>query len=75
MASTNQAGQKRVAILMENHFEDSLFQVPYQALQQAGAKITIIVNQTIRLLKFGRLTLMDLSFLSAIFEPILLLLI
>ena len=42
MASTNQASPKRVGILMENQFEDFLFQVPYQALQQAGAKVTIL---------------------------------
>lgn len=42
MAATNQAQPKRVAILMENQFEDFLFQVPYQALQQAGAKVTIL---------------------------------
>ncbi len=42
MESTNQASTKRVAMLMENQFEDFLFQVPYQALQQAGAKVTII---------------------------------
>jgi protease I len=42
MASTNQVGLKRVAILMGNQFEDFLFQVPYQALQQAGANVTII---------------------------------
>ena len=42
MASTNQANSKRVAILMENQFEDCLFQVPYQALQKAGAKVTIL---------------------------------
>ncbi len=42
MTSTNQASIPRVAILMENQFEDYLFQVPYQALNQAGAKTTII---------------------------------
>lgn len=42
MASTNQAHRKRVAILMEDQFEDFLFQVPYQALKQAGAQVTII---------------------------------
>ncbi|MDJ0742513.1 MAG: DJ-1/PfpI family protein [Xenococcaceae cyanobacterium MO_167.B27] len=42
MASTNQASSKRVGILIENQFEDFLFQVPYQALNQAGAKATII---------------------------------
>ena len=42
MASINQGEPKRVAILIENQFEDFLFQVPYQALQQAGANVTII---------------------------------
>ena len=42
MASTNQASPERVAILIENQFEDVLFQVPYQGLQQAGAKVTIL---------------------------------
>ncbi|MGB5631658.1 MAG: DJ-1/PfpI family protein [Waterburya sp.] len=42
MASTNQASPKRVAILMENQFEDFLFQVPYQSLQKAGAKVSIL---------------------------------
>lgn len=42
MASTNQASPKKVAILMENQFEDFLFKVPYQALQQSGAKVTIL---------------------------------
>lgn len=42
MTSTDRAKPKRVAILIENQFEDSLFQVPYQALQQAGAKVTIL---------------------------------
>ena len=42
MASTNNVSPKRVAILMENQFEDFLFNVPYQALKQAGAKVTII---------------------------------
>lgn len=42
MVSTNNNSPKRVAILIENQFEDFLFQVPYQALKQAGAKVTII---------------------------------
>ncbi len=45
MASSNQANLKRVAILIENQFEDFLFQVPYQALQQAGAKVTILSSR------------------------------
>ena len=42
MASTNQASSKRVAILIEDQFEDFLFQVPHLALQKAGAKVSII---------------------------------
>ncbi|WP_019506082.1 DJ-1/PfpI family protein [Pleurocapsa sp. PCC 7319] len=42
MVSTNQTNPKRVAILIENQFEDFLLQVPYQALQKAGAKVCII---------------------------------
>ena len=42
MVSTNKTSPKRVAILIENEFEDFLFQVPYQALKQAGAKVTIL---------------------------------
>ncbi len=42
MVSTERDNFKRVAILIENQFEDFLFQVPYQALQKAGAKVSII---------------------------------
>ena len=42
MVSTDQDNPKRVAILIENQFEDYLFQVPYQALQQAKARVSII---------------------------------
>ena len=42
MASTDRVSLKRVAILIENQFDDFLFQVPYQALQQANAKVSII---------------------------------
>ena len=42
MVSTDKTTPKRVAILIENQFEDFLFQVPYQALKQAGAIVTII---------------------------------
>jgi protease I len=31
-----------VAILLENHFEDSEFQIPYNALKQSNVKITIV---------------------------------
>lgn len=33
---------KRVAILVEQKFEDSEFQIPYKALEQAGAEISIL---------------------------------
>jgi protease I len=33
---------KKVAILVEQNFEDSEFQIPYKALQKAGAKISIL---------------------------------
>ena len=42
MVSTERDNLKRVAILIENQFEDFLFRVPYQALQKAGAKVSII---------------------------------
>ena len=42
MVSTDRDDTKRVAILIENQFEDFLFQVPYQSLKKAGAKVTII---------------------------------
>lgn len=40
---------KRVAILIENHVEDSEFQIPYTALREAGAEVTVLgsrVNET-----------------------------
>ena len=40
---------KRVAILIEQHVEDSEFQIPYTALQRAGAEVTVLgsrVNET-----------------------------
>jgi protease I len=33
---------KRVAILIENHVEDSEFSVPYNALKAAGAEVTVL---------------------------------
>ena len=42
MVSKVQDSSPRVAILIENQFEDYLFQVPYKALKKAGADITII---------------------------------
>ena len=40
---------KRVAILIEQHVEDSEFQIPYNALKEAGAEVTVLgsrVNET-----------------------------
>jgi protease I len=33
---------KRVAILIDQKFEDSEFQIPYKGLQQAGAQVTVL---------------------------------
>jgi protease I len=33
---------KKVAILIENHVEDAEFQVPYNALKEAGAELTVL---------------------------------
>ena len=40
MATDNAA--KRVALLIESHVEDSEFQVPYTALREAGAEVTVL---------------------------------
>lgn len=37
---------KRVAILIENNVEDVEFQIPYNALYQAGAEITVLGSRT-----------------------------
>jgi protease I len=34
--------RKRVAILIEQNFEDSEFQIPYTALQEAGAEVAVL---------------------------------
>jgi protease I len=39
MTDTN---KKQVAILVEQKFEDSEFQIPYKALKQAGAEVTVL---------------------------------
>jgi protease I len=39
---TNGTHRVRVAILVENQFEDSEFQIPHTALGQAGAEITVV---------------------------------
>ena len=40
--SVNGAIKKRIAILLENGFEDSEFKIPYNALQKAGATTVIL---------------------------------
>ncbi|MDV3348938.1 DJ-1/PfpI family protein [Leptothoe sp. LEGE 181152] len=42
MTPKNEAAGKKVAILIENQFEDLEFQVPYTALQKAGATVTVL---------------------------------
>ncbi len=45
----NHSGKKRVAILIENYVEDSEFQVPYNAIKQAGIEIVVLgarMNET-----------------------------
>ena len=43
MVSTNShTTKKKVAILIENGVEDSEFQVPYQALKQAGMEVSVL---------------------------------
>lgn len=42
MTIGNGANQTRVAILLEGGFEDSEFQIPYQALKKAGANVIIL---------------------------------
>jgi protease I len=42
MVSTNNSGKKKVAILIENGVEDSEFQVPYQAVKQAGMEVSVL---------------------------------
>ncbi|MDX6269147.1 MAG: protease [Acidobacteriota bacterium] len=37
-----ESATKKVAILIENHVEDSEFLVPYNALQEAGAEVTVL---------------------------------
>jgi protease I len=39
---TEKSQTKRVAILIENHVEDVEFQIPYTALPQAGAEVTVL---------------------------------
>ncbi|HEV2803142.1 MAG TPA: DJ-1/PfpI/YhbO family deglycase/protease [Pyrinomonadaceae bacterium] len=37
-----ESATKKVAILIESHVEDSEFSVPYNALQEAGAEVTVL---------------------------------
>jgi protease I len=37
---------KKVAILIENHFEDSEFTIPRAALERAGAEVTVLGSRT-----------------------------
>ena len=46
---SNNTGKKKVAILIENFVEDAEFQVPYNALKQAGMEVVVLgsrVNET-----------------------------
>ncbi|MEO1403359.1 MAG: DJ-1/PfpI family protein [Cyanobacteria bacterium J06635_1] len=42
MIPNNGSAPKRVAILIENQFEEQEFQIPYTALQQAGASVIVL---------------------------------
>ena len=42
MATTKESGVKKVAILIEQHVEDSEFQVPFNALREAGAEVWVL---------------------------------
>lgn len=42
MTPKNEAASKKVAILIENQFEDLEFKIPYTALQKAGATVTVL---------------------------------
>lgn len=47
--ATKQSATKKVAILIEKNFEDSEFQVPYNALKAAGAEVSVLgsrMNET-----------------------------
>jgi protease I len=49
MTEKSQTQATRVAILVEKNFEDSEFQIPYTALQKAGAEVTVLgsrMNET-----------------------------
>ncbi|HKQ99087.1 MAG TPA: DJ-1/PfpI/YhbO family deglycase/protease [Pyrinomonadaceae bacterium] len=49
MSADQTKAKKKVAILIEQNFEDSEFQIPYTALKAAGAEVTVLgsrVNET-----------------------------
>ncbi|NJK76546.1 MAG: hypothetical protein HC942_24345 [Microcoleus sp. SU_5_6] len=46
MMTANGAKTKRVALLIENGVEDSEFQVPYNALKQAGFDVVVLGSRT-----------------------------
>jgi protease I len=49
MTTEQQTAKKKVAILVEKDFEDSEFQIPYNALKAAGAEVTVLgsrMNET-----------------------------
>ena len=42
----NNISEKKVAILIENGVEDAEFQVPYNALKQAGVEVVVLGSRT-----------------------------
>lgn len=42
MSTDNQPDIKKIAILIEKNVEDAEFQIPYNALQSAGAEVTVL---------------------------------
>ncbi|MGC9506165.1 MAG: hypothetical protein ACP5D4_20865, partial [Baaleninema sp.] len=42
MVTTHNTTTPRVGILLENHFEDSEFKLPYRALQDAGVDVVVL---------------------------------
>lgn len=49
MTAKTESTSKKVAILVEKNFEDTEFQIPYNALQAAGAEVTVLgsrMNET-----------------------------
>ena len=48
MATNGAERAKRVAILIEQHVEDSEFNIPYNALRAAGAEVTVLGSRGAR---------------------------